>query len=72
MLNVSTATDREIVMAFQEGNGESSNVGPLQRKTTLKWKDNGELSAIDMARILSKLNNADLTACDFACDLDKE
>tara|TARA_Y100001968_G_C19209240_1_gene643930 strand:+ start:294 stop:503 length:210 start_codon:yes stop_codon:yes gene_type:complete len=59
-------------MAFQEENSESANVSPLQRKTTLKWKDNGELSAIDMARILSKLNNADLTACDFACELDQE
>ena len=59
-------------MAIQEENSESANAVPLQRKTTLKWKDNGELSAIDMARILSKLNNADLTACDFACELEEE
>tara|TARA_Y100001968_G_scaffold332673_1_gene391762 strand:+ start:5044 stop:5223 length:180 start_codon:yes stop_codon:yes gene_type:complete len=36
---------------------------PLQRKTTLKWSSNGELSEIDMARIISRLNNSDLTSC---------
>ena len=30
-------------------------------KTTLKWTEDGELSAIDKARILSVLNNDKLT-----------
>ena len=38
---------------------------PQQRKTTLKWGNNGELSSIDMARILERLNNPDLTECEI-------
>ena len=59
-------------MILQSDSGSSSEKNPLQRKTTLKWRPNGELSEIDMARILSRLNNYDLTSCDFACDLDQE
>ena len=44
---------------------------PIQRKTTLKWSSNGELSSIDKARILEKLTNKELTECEFACDLEK-
>ena len=40
-----------------------------QRKTTLKWRSDGELSEIDMARIISKLEDSELVSCDFACDL---
>ncbi len=40
-----------------------------QRKTTLKWSSNGELSAIDMARILESLANPKLTECDLACNI---
>ena len=36
---------------------------PQQRKTTLKWGTNGELSSIDMIRILDRLNDQDLTEC---------
>ena len=36
---------------------------PQQRKTTLKWGTNGELSALDMVRILDRLNDHDLTEC---------
>ena len=36
---------------------------PQQRKTTLKWGTNGELSSIDMVRILERLNDQDLTEC---------
>ena len=41
---------------------------PVQRKTTLKWSSNGELSSIDMARILELLANKELTQCVLACD----
>ena len=43
---------------------------PPQRKTTLKWSSDGELSPIDMTRILEKLAKSELTECDLACDLD--
>ena len=41
-----------------------------QRKTTLKWSSNGELSSIDKARILARLTDKELTECEFACDLE--
>ena len=41
---------------------------PIQRKTTLKWSSNGELSSIDMARIIQLLANKELTQCVLACD----
>ena len=40
-----------------------------QRKTTLKWKKNGELSEIDMLRILENLSKFDLQNCELMCDL---
>ena len=40
-----------------------------QRKTTLKWGRDGELSALDMARILEKLESSELTECDLACTI---
>tara|TARA_Y100001968_G_C19389688_1_gene734861 strand:+ start:714 stop:1058 length:345 start_codon:yes stop_codon:yes gene_type:complete len=41
---------------------------PFQRKTTLKWNEDGSLSSIDMARILSRLEQKDLTECDLSCE----
>ncbi len=43
---------------------------PAQRKTTLKWSIDGELSAVDMARILDRLANPELTECNLACNVD--
>ena len=45
---------------------------PIQRKTTLKWSSDGELSSIDMARILELLANQELTQCVLACDANKK
>ena len=42
-----------------------------QRKTTLKWNLNGELSAIDMLRILEKISSNDLNQCELTCDYDQ-
>ena len=42
-----------------------------QRKTTLKWNSNGELSEIDMLRILEKLSTSNLNKCELTCDSDK-
>lgn len=40
-----------------------------QRKTTLKWKENGDLSEVDMLRILEKLSTYELNHCELTCDL---
>ena len=40
----------------------------LQRKTTLKWNSNGDLSEIDMLRILEKLSSIELNQCELTCD----
>ena len=41
---------------------------PSQRKTTLKWNINGELSSIDMARIINALSVKELSECELACN----
>ena len=45
---------------------------PIQRKTTLKWCSDGELSSIDMASILQLLANKELTQCVLACDANRK
>ena len=45
---------------------------PQQRKTTLKWGTNGELSSIDMVRILNRLNDQDLTECEIPLKIETE
>ncbi len=47
-----------------------NNKIPAQRKTTLKWTSDGELSAVDMARILDRLSNQSLTTCELSCDIE--
>ena len=42
-----------------------------QSKTTLKWNLNGELSEIDMLRILEKISSDDLNKCQLTCDTDQ-
>ncbi len=49
---------------------EKQEKNSVQRKTTLKWTSNGELSAIDMARVLDRLTNPELKECDLACEID--
>ncbi len=43
-----------------------------QRKTTLKWNSNGELSEIDMLRILDKISGNELSQCELTCDPDQD
>ena len=45
---------------------------PQQRKTTLKWGTNGELSELDMVRILDRLNNQGLTECEISLNTEEE
>ena len=40
-----------------------------QRKTTLKWNNDGELSEIDMLRVIEKLTETDLNTCQLSCDI---
>ena len=42
-----------------------------QRKTTLKWNSNGDLSEIDMLRILEKLSTSELNECELTCDFEQ-
>jgi len=44
----------------------------FNRKTTLKWDSNGELSKIDMLRILNKLSPNELIQCELTCDSNKD
>ena len=57
-------------MSRQEEQEKINSSVPLQRKTTLKWQVNGELSQIDMARIIARLNNSKLSTCDLTCEVD--
>ena len=52
--------------SFEQTAGQSSTrQPPAQRKTTLKWDDNGELTSIDMARIIDRLTQPELNRCDL-------
>ncbi len=52
--------------SFEQTAGQSSTQQPpAQRKTTLKWDDNGELTSIDMARIIDRLTQPELNRCDL-------
>ena len=44
---------------------------PPQRKTTLKWNNNGDLSEIDMLRILDRISASELNQCELTCVLDE-
>ena len=52
-------------MGQKKGQEQKTIKIPQQRKTTLKWGTNGELSSIDMVRILDRLNDQDLTECEI-------
>ena len=58
-------------MVQKRGENKSKKI-PQQRKTTLKWGTNGELSALDMVRILERLNDQDLTECEIPVETVKE
>ena len=52
--------------SFEQTAGQSSTQQPpAQRKTTLKWDENGELTSIDMARIIDRLTQPELNRCDL-------
>ena len=52
--------------SFEQTAGQSSTqLPPAQRKTTLKWDENGELTSIDMARIIDRLTQPELNRCEL-------
>ena len=59
-------------MVKERSQEKKANKIPQQRKTTLKWGTNGELSELDMVRILDRLNNQDLTECEISLDTEEE
>ena len=66
-------TLRNFVSMLQKRSQENmSKKIPQQRKTTLKWGTNGELSALDMVRILDRLDDQDLTECEISLATQEE
>ena len=59
-------------MVQERSQDNKSKKIPQQRKTTLKWGTNGELSALDMVRILDRLNDQDLTECEIPLEREKK
>jgi len=49
----------------QRSQQDSGLIESPQRKTTLKWNPNGELSALDMARVINLFTNHELKRCDL-------
>ena len=47
---------------------KNKSTNSAQRKTTLKWNKNGELSSIDMTRIINALSNTELKECELTCN----
>ena len=47
---------------------KNNSTSPAQRKTTLKWDMNGELSSIDMVRIINALSDTELKECKLTCN----
>ena len=46
---------------------KNKSTKPAQPKTTLKWDTNGELSSIDMTKIIDALSISELRECELAC-----
>ena len=40
---------------------------PAQRKTNLKWNSNGDLSSIDMTKLINDLSVTELKEIELAC-----
>ena len=61
-----------LVMVQKRSQEDKAKRIPQQRKTTLKWGTDGELSALDMVRILDRLNDQDFTECEIPLETVKE
>ena len=58
-------TDTVIRMHSDRPMERCTENSPAQRKTTLKWDENGELTALDMVRIVDRMADPDLHRCDL-------
>jgi len=65
-LKISNKYVKKLYLTIKAMKNKSTN--PAQRKTTLKWNTNGELSSIDMARIINDLSLTELKECALACN----
>ena len=57
---------KNYTLFFEKMKNKQTN--PAQRKTTLKWNTNGELSSIDMVRIINALSVTELQECTLTCN----
>jgi len=55
----------------REPNGGVAPSGPPEGSTTLKWGDDGELSPVDLQRVLARLTEPSLTRCELDPALDE-
>lgn len=53
-------------MIERRSHQDSGLIESPQRKTTLKWDPNGELTALDMARVINLFTDPELKRCDLA------
>ena len=58
-------TDTLIRMNSDRSMERCTGSTPAQRKTTLKWDENVELTALDMVRIVDRMTHPDLQGCDL-------
>jgi len=71
--NILIFSKTSLLAMGQKKNQEEKTIKiPQQRKTTLKWGTNGELSSIDMVRILDRLNDQDLTECEIPLEIEEK
>lgn len=50
--------------ACQPEGGDAAN-GSAEHHTTLKWSEDGELSPVDLQRVLARLTEPSLTRCEL-------
>jgi len=58
-------------------NADPNPIHTAQQQRSLKWSSNGELSAIDLARVLERLQSADNSAstiseCSLSCGINDQ
>ena len=57
--------------------GETNPIHSAQKQRSLKWSRNGELSALDLASVLERLQLADnkastISECSLSCGIDDQ
>jgi hypothetical protein len=52
-------------VAHKRSADQKGSIRSAQRKTTLKWDSNGELTWLDMARIIDQFKDRSLKECEL-------